>query len=220
MFPFQARILECGSWTRRSARSGRIRAGGGPAPPTLHIWNWHQRRLRSQEVLTLHDSLNVGLGFLGKGDHGRVVLGGLGLRIGALSPAPPAAAGPEGGGHDLRGPPLPGLQTPRAQDGGAGLRCLGWGRGPSGSREPQVLLEGEGGPSAEWTEGVGEATSPTSTPASESGALGSRTQRPQPRGLQGLPALRPWAGFTGRPLGPGASKPPLHTSMRCSLIAP
>lgn len=108
--------------------SGLTLAGRGPAPPTLHIWNWHQRRLRSQEVLTLHESLNVGLGFLGKGDGKETREGlcwGLGLRIGALSPAPLAAAGPEGGGHDLRGPPLPGLGTlPRAQVSGAGLGHL------------------------------------------------------------------------------------------------
>lgn len=190
--------------------SGLTLAGRGPAPPTSHIWNWHQRRLRSQEVLTLHESLNVGLGFLGKGDGKETQEGlcwGLGLRIGALSPAPLAAAGPEGGGHDLRGPPLPGLGTlPRAQVSGAGLGHLAaaatsrW-RGRAGPRRNGTDRGGRRGHLSdqhaslrEWRPGIEDPVT------AAQGSTG--TANPTPLG---------W--FHWEAPGPGASNPPLHTSI-------
>ena len=65
--------------------------------------------LQSQEVLTLHDSLNSGLGFLRKGDKGS---GSYAAGWGggdSLSPVPQAPK--EGAGRDLPGPPPQGLGT-------------------------------------------------------------------------------------------------------------
>lgn len=85
--------------------------------------------LGSQEVLTLHDSLNSELGFLGKGDDGAGVMLGGGGKEGCSRHSSSGSCGPEGGaGCDLRGAPTPGLGIRAGLD-------WGWGR-------PSVTLRG------------------------------------------------------------------------------
>lgn len=125
--------------------------------------------LRSQEVLTLHDSLNSGLGFLGKGDVGRRELWGgaggwFGMEGWSLSPAPLARK--EGAGRDLRGAPSPrlgnllGAHLSRADLKALWLqRVRGEGLGKEGtasrSGKPRVQLGRGLGSLVEWPEEVG-----------------------------------------------------------------
>lgn len=128
-------------------------AGSSPArrthPSHLPHLELASGRLRSQEVLTLHDSLTMGLGFLGKGMRAGVALGaGMENRcpLPPPTPAPQAAAGPEGGGRayspgsplpqawELGKPPLPGADLTAP--------WLGWGQ-PGVTREGRNLLVGE-----------------------------------------------------------------------------
>lgn len=117
------------------ARSSRARSR---SPSHLTHLELASGALGSQEVLTLHDSLNSELGFLGKGkgDEGGSSAGRgevVGDKEGCPGPAPLAAAGPEGGlGLDLRGAPTPRLgNSPGAHLSGTGLKAPLLGLGES-----------------------------------------------------------------------------------------
>ena len=105
-------VSDSGPGWQEPGRFGQTRAarpqGSGEAQPLppAHL-DLASGVLRSQEVLTLHDSLNSGLGFRGKGDAARrEVCWGLGWR----GEPQPCSSGPEGGaGHDLQRPPPQGL---------------------------------------------------------------------------------------------------------------
>lgn len=80
--------LEPGARTLGSDQGDWVLTGqegqpGSPAPPAPHRSQVPHLELASgalpaQEVLTLHDSLTAGPGFLGKGDEGRSYAGGWG----------------------------------------------------------------------------------------------------------------------------------------------
>lgn len=143
LFPIQGPDgwnLDAGQWSLiRAARSSRARSR---SPSHLTHLELASGALGSQEVLTLHDSLNSELGFLGKGkgDEGGSYAGRgrgrgevVGDKEGCPGPAPLAAAGPEGGlGLDLRGAPTPRLgYSPGAHLSGTGLKAPLLGLGES-----------------------------------------------------------------------------------------
>lgn len=75
------RWLEPGCWALESDRPTGVAQSSparSPCPSHLAHLELASGALGSQEVLTLHDSLNSELGFLGKGDEGGSSAGGWG----------------------------------------------------------------------------------------------------------------------------------------------
>lgn len=141
--------LEPGCGTIESDQGGFVLTGQEPgarshSPSYLAHLELASGAPGSQEVLTLHDSLNSELRFLGKGDEEGGVMGGgargkVGDKEGCPRLVPLVAVGPEGGaGCDLRRAPTLRLGNwPGAHLNGTGLKAplLGLGK-------PRLSLKG------------------------------------------------------------------------------